>query len=150
MIQLKPYRQQPSYCGPASLKIVLEYYGVHASEKNLAKRCHTTKARGTSHAQLVAGAQSLGLVVKTTEGSTLRQLRCLVGQEIPVIIGWYSTDDDHYSVVYKLTRRQVWMMDPELSSGLRRMSVKNFLTLWHDYDSSEKRQIKRWMMWVKK
>lgn len=39
MLKLKPFQEtlNASMCGPASLKIVLNYYGVEATEKELAR-----------------------------------------------------------------------------------------------------------------
>ncbi|MFH1637788.1 MAG: cysteine peptidase family C39 domain-containing protein [Candidatus Woesearchaeota archaeon] len=39
MLKIKPFRQKSGFCGPASLKIVLKYYGIRKREKELAKLC---------------------------------------------------------------------------------------------------------------
>ena len=36
MLNVKPYREKPEYCGPASLKMVLGYYGIEKTEDELA------------------------------------------------------------------------------------------------------------------
>jgi len=48
MIKLKPFRETPGLCGPASLKMILDYYGVSVSEEDLAKVCGASKEKGTS------------------------------------------------------------------------------------------------------
>lgn len=39
MLRLKPFSQSSAFCGPASLKLVLSYYGIRRSEKQIAKLC---------------------------------------------------------------------------------------------------------------
>jgi len=43
MIKLKPFRQTPGLCGPASLKMVMDYYGVSVSEKEIARVAGSTR-----------------------------------------------------------------------------------------------------------
>ena len=49
LLKVKPFRESAGMCGPASLKIVLDYYGVKKSEKELAVLCKTKKDLGTSN-----------------------------------------------------------------------------------------------------
>ena len=60
MLKLKPYIQTTGYCGPASLKMVLEFYGVKKSEKELAKLSGATHKAGVNPAGLLKAANKLG------------------------------------------------------------------------------------------
>lgn len=143
---MKPFKQKPSFCGPASLKIALNYLGKRLSEKKLGKLCGCT-SDGAYHKGMVKGALAVkGSSVHTVVGASLDVLRRFIWQErLPVIVGWFSTDEDHYSVVYKITRRCIYLMDPELKSGKRRLSIRQFLKNWWDIDEGNKR-VHRWCM----
>ena len=47
LLDVKPFQEtlNADMCGPASLKIVLEYYGVNKSEDELAQLCKFKKGR---------------------------------------------------------------------------------------------------------
>ena len=50
LLLVKPFQEtlQAGRCGPASLKMVLAYYGVERTEEELAKLCGTDLSLGTS------------------------------------------------------------------------------------------------------
>src|SRR3989344_4871723 len=61
MLQIKPFMQKTGFsCGPASLKIVLEYYGIHKTEKQLVRLTNCTYY-GTNAKNLLKTAEILGL-----------------------------------------------------------------------------------------
>lgn len=148
MIQLKLERQKPSNCGPASLKMLLGHYGVKKSQDELAKRCHTTWEKGTTHANLKVGLESLGFQVKAKDQADILELRQLIAHDTPVVVGWFVDEEEHYSVVYKFSHTYIWMMDPELGRGVRRMTIKKFLSVWYGPDGPRQRVVKHWMMWI--
>jgi len=59
MIKLKPFRQTPGLCGPASLKMVMDYYGVSVSEKEIARVAGSTRERGDFDQRFDQGGKSL-------------------------------------------------------------------------------------------
>ena len=63
MIKLKPFRQRPGLCGPASLKMVMDYYGVSVSEAEIAKIAGASKEKGTSFEGLIKAAKRFGFYV---------------------------------------------------------------------------------------
>lgn len=67
-----------------------------------------------------------------------------------MVVGWFVDEEEHYSVVYKFNQAHVWMMDPELGKGVRRMSIKKFLSVWYGPDGPRQRVVKHWMMWIYK
>ena len=60
MIKLKPFQQSTGYCGPAVLKMVLDFYGVKKTEKELAKLSGATRERGVEAPALLSAAKKLG------------------------------------------------------------------------------------------
>jgi len=158
-LRVKPFEQSSGLCGPASLKMLLGYFGRDYEESYLTHLAGATPETGADHIQLVKSAGVLGATVFEKAGGSIRELRRFVLKErLPVMIGWWSgpertreevvadpsLDEGHYSVVYHLTAKHVFLMDPELKKGTRRMTVKEFLAAWWDLDTPEYLRVDRW------
>lgn len=132
MIKLKPFRQTAGLCGPASLKIVLDYYGIRVTESAVARIAGTSKKKGASKDGLTRAARYFGLEVFAKEKSSLDDLRRFIQKGMPVIVDWFSEDEGHYSVVVDIDKKDIVLMDPELAKE-RRMSLERFQRLWFDF-----------------
>ncbi len=138
MIKLKPFRETPGFCGPASLKMVLDYYGISVSEAELGKLSGTTQKMGTSIEGLIKAAKHFGFQAFLKTKSSLDDLRYFVKREIPVIVDWFNEDDGHYSVVVDIDRNNIVLMDPALRKILiyirrRKYSTEDFFRIWFDF-----------------
>jgi predicted double-glycine peptidase len=138
MIKLKPFRQTPGYCGPASLKMVLDFYGFKMGEKELAKLSGMTLNEGVSAEGLKKAAQNLGFSVFIKENAELSDIRFYIKKGIPVIVDWFCEDDGHYSVVVGIDKNKITLMDPQLRKVFifvrrRVMQVKTFFRVWFDF-----------------
>lgn len=133
MIKLKPFRQMPGLCGPASLKMVFDYYGVSVSENKIAKVAGATKEKGTSKAGLIKAAKHFGFQVFSKELSSLNDLRYFLKRKIPVIVDWFFEDEGHYSVVVDIDKKNIVLMDPSLKKGKKKMSLEKFFRVWFDF-----------------
>jgi len=138
MLKVKPYEQQFSgYCGPASLKMVLAFYGIKTSEKKLAKLSACTKAKGTSSQNLVKTAKKFGLTGQIKDNLEVGQLKnYVIEKKIPVIVAWFSLYgchyDAHYSVVVGFNKNDIYLQDPEIGR-LRTIELKSFKRVWFDF-----------------
>ena len=138
MIKLKPFRETPGLCGPASLKMILDYYRVSVSEQDLAKAAGATKEKGTSVQGLIKAAKRFGFKVFLKENSTLNDLKYFIKRNIPVIVDWFAEDDGHYSIVVDINKKEVVLMDPALRKILvyirrRKFSPEIFFRIWFDF-----------------
>jgi len=138
MLKLKPFRQSPGFCGPASLKMVLDYYGVSSSEADLAKISGTTKEKGTSMEGLAKAAEHFGFKTFVKKDSSIEDVDSYVKQGIPVIVDWFYIDDGHYSVVVDINKKELTLMDPTLQKLIlyirrRKIPVDKFLRIWFDF-----------------
>ena len=133
MIKLKPFRQTPGLCGPASLKMVLDYYGVSVSEQELARLAGSSKEKGTSVSGLIKAAKRLGFDAFVKKNSSLDDLRHFTEKKIPVIVDWFFEDDGHYSVVADIDKNNITLIDPSLKRGIRKFSNEKFLRIWFDF-----------------
>lgn len=138
MINLKPFRETPGLCGPASLKMIMDYYGVFVSEAEIARVAGATRGKGTSAKGLAKAAKHFGFKTSLKENSALMDLEYFVNKKIPVIVDWFSEDDGHYSVVVDIDGRNITLMDPQLRKILifirrRVMPLKTFFRVWFDF-----------------
>jgi predicted double-glycine peptidase len=132
MLNVKPYRQKAGYCGPASLKMVLGFYGVEKSEQELVKLTGCTKKKGTGAPAILKAARSLGFSGLIKDNCELSDISAFLKIGIPVIIDWFSYDDGHYSVVVALDKNNIFLQDPELGH-IQGMNIKTFKRVWFDF-----------------
>lgn len=137
-MKIRPFRQSSGMCGAASLKMVLDYYGVPVPEAEIAEIANATKENGTSATGLIKAAEHFGFNVIVRKNCSLDDLRHYVDKKIPVIVDWFLIDDGHYSVVVDIDKRNITLADPALPRPLlygnvRKMSCKRFLGVWFDY-----------------
>jgi len=144
MLKIKPFQEtlNASMCGPASLKIVLKYYGVDVKEKELAKIAERNKDLGISDKGIEKTAKSYGFKVKIKNNSNFKDIEKWLEKKVPVIVNWFTrgrcdyTDSDiadgHYSVVTGLDDKFIYLQDPEIGK-IRRLERDDFMRVWFDF-----------------
>lgn len=132
MLDVQPCRQSKAYCGPASLKMVLSYYGTEKSETSLARLAGARRNHGTPGRGLVKAAESLGFRASLHDEATLKGVREWLQAGVPVIVNWFSMDEGHYSVAVGMDRSKIHLIDPECGT-LRSFPLKNFKRVWFDF-----------------
>ncbi|MBI2668828.1 C39 family peptidase [Candidatus Woesearchaeota archaeon] len=152
MIPVKPFRQKQGLCGIACLKMVLEFYGLKKSERELAKLAQASAA-GVNAEQLVKIVRKLRFRAQVKDFCTLSDIRYFMKRKIPVIVDWFSADEGHYSVVVRINRENIFLQDPELGQ-LRAMRKKTFKRVWFDFPGdflrSKEDMVVRRMIVIKK
>lgn len=131
MLRIKPYKQSPAHCGPASLKMVLEYYGTHASERQIAKLARTDED-GTRAKNLVRAAKHFSYTARIKDNSDIKDIEKYLEQRIPVIVAWFAEDEGHYSVVVGIKKGKIYLQDPEIGR-LRSLPLTTFKRVWFDF-----------------
>lgn len=142
LLQVKPFQETEGMCGPASLKMVFEYYGVKKTEAEIAKMCGTTKKLGTNAPSMERTAKELGFKVVIKQNSSFHDIQRWLNKKVPVIVDWFTrgrndyTNEDiadgHYSVVVGLDKKYIYLQDPELGK-IRKMRKEDFLVVWFDF-----------------
>ncbi|MFW6008708.1 MAG: cysteine peptidase family C39 domain-containing protein [archaeon] len=119
----RDFSQSKEYsCGPASLRYLLNYFGLRISEKKLIKLTDTDE-NGTSFQKMVEALEQLGFQAKGMQVN----LTILQEYELPVIA---YVDNDHFIVVKNINRNKVEVFDPEPEEGLTLWDKDNFLARW--------------------
>lgn len=133
MLNVQPFRQKPGLCGPASLKMVLGFFGVKITEKKLTEISGCTPSCGIGAEGLVCAARKLGFRARIKDLSELEDIREWVNRrKIPVIVDWFAFEGGHYSVVSGIDRENIYLEDPSL--GYRRaLKLSTFKRLWFDF-----------------
>ncbi len=143
-LDVKPFQETlgQSMCGPASLKIVLAYYGMNKSERELYELCGTDSDLGTNDQGLKSAAEHLGFEVTIKNNSSYEDIDYYLKKDIPVIVDWFTRGrrdysdsnvcDGHYSVVSGLDSQNIYLQDPEIG-GERIIDREDFLTVWFDF-----------------
>ena len=144
LLDVKPFQEtlNADMCGPASLKIVLEYYGINKLEDELARIAGHKKNLGINDKGIKTVAEKLGFKVRIKNNSSFKDIESWLKKEVPVIVNWFtrgrtdygdsSTADGHYSVVIGLDDDFIYLQDPELGA-MRKIERNNFMRVWFDF-----------------
>lgn len=144
MLNVKPFQEtlHAGMCGPASLKIVLDYYGLVKSEQELAELTGTTSGLGTDEKGIARVAESLEFKVVIKNESDFSDIGEWLTKGVPVIVDWFTRGredyppsemaDGHYSVVVGLDDGFIYLQDPEIG-GLREIARDDFMKVWFDF-----------------
>lgn len=129
-------------CGPASLKIVMDYYGVNKSEKELAELTNLTPGLGIDDKSIAKVANQFGFKVDIKNESSFEDIENWLKKGIPVIVDWFTRGrrdyddnevaDGHYSVVSGLDDEYIYLEDPEIG-GERKIKKEDFMKVWFDF-----------------
>src|SRR3989344_566718 len=144
LLPVKPFQEtlHQSMCGPASLKMVFDYYGIEKSEAEIAKMCNVDENLGTDDKNLKRVAEELGFKVEIKNNSTFEYIQAWLDKKVPVIVNWFTRGradyedsevaDGHYSVVVGLDEEFIYIQDPEIGK-LRKIKKEDFMKVWFDF-----------------
>jgi len=129
-------------CGPASLKIVFDYYGVNKSEKEIAELTGATKILGMDVAGFEKAAKQFGFKVEVKNNSDFTDIEKWLMDGVPPIVDWFTRGrqdysdadvaDGHYSVVCGVDDEYIYLQDPEIG-GIRKIKKDDFKQVWFDF-----------------
>ncbi len=113
-------------CGPTCLRMISSYYGKTLSASHVKQLCHVDKAgvslKGISHAASKIGFRTISVKVSFEESEDSPGL---IQAPLPLIAHW---DQNHFIVVYRISKRYVWIADP---AGQKiRLKKSDFLSSW--------------------
>ena len=127
-------------CGPASLKMVLDYYGINKSEQELSTMLNTNSELGTNLKDIKRVAEELNFKAEIQNESSFDEINIWLNKKVPVIVDWFSrglsnssVSDGHYSLVIGLNNEHIYLLDPEIGAE-RVLKRDDFLRVWFDYE----------------
>lgn len=120
-------------CGLACLRMLAQYYGRSYPLSVLRERCNIHKT-GMSIKSLSEAAEFLGLKTFVAKiplcyEESLKNSLSLNEAPLPCIVHW---NQNHFVVVYKITKSKVLIADPSI--GKIRLRYSDFNKSYHDKD----------------
>ena len=143
-LNVKPFQEtlHADMCGPASLKIILGFYGVERTEREVANMAIIIKGIGWNDKDIARIAESLGFKTEIKNESCFDDIGKWLDRGVPIIVDWFSKGrkdyddsemaDGHYSVVAGLDDEYIYLQDPEIGSE-RKIRREDFMRVWFDF-----------------
>ena len=143
-LNVKPFQEtlHANMCDPASLKILLSYYGIDKSEQVLAQLANVVHDVGIDDKSIARVAESLGFKVQIKNESSFSDIEEWLKRGVPVIVDWFThgrsdysdseVADSHYSVVIGLDDEYIYLQDPEIGA-VRKIKREDFMRVWFDF-----------------
>jgi len=72
-LSIELFKQSEGFCGPASLKMVLSYYGTEKTEDELAALIGATREYGCDPIDIVTAAEKVGFSAQYKERSNIEE-----------------------------------------------------------------------------
>mgnify|MGYP001569020085 FL=1 len=94
--------QKPDYCGPASLAMIFNFYGLNVSQDEIAREIFSPELKGTLSLEIVSYAFKKGFDADVYGGS-MADLRSKLEAGFPLIVSHKAEKNDkrvHYLVVF--------------------------------------------------
>lgn len=134
-MKIKVLKQKHSSgCGPTSIKMVTNYFGIKLPMKKIEEICGMWKEDGMGNHDLVNSLEKLGFSVHAQYNSTWEELVAQNTKDYVVIVSWMLKGYiGHFSVIDKINDKYIWLADPE-SGKIVKLEKNIFMRLWYDYD----------------
>ena len=134
-MKIKPIKQKDdSDCGPTSIQMILNYFKVPYTFKEIAKVSGYKKKGGLYNKDLVNAIEKFGLSVQEKANSTWADIGRFNKPDKVVIVSWMMKGYiGHFSVVEKVNKDSIQLADPD-TGKITKMKKVIFLRLWMDYE----------------
>jgi len=164
LIRLPLVRQGTNWtCGVSAAQSLLRYLGPEFDyrEDSLAGELKADSTNGTSYPNIVAFAQSKGLIVTIREELTLQDVITSIDKRIPLMVAYQAWDeleegksrveyadkwDGHWSLLCGYDEKNFFFMDPSTLGTYGYVPYEEFMVRWHDEDGPSKRRLHHWAM----
>ena len=138
------YRQAvPGTCGPAALKIVLDYLRWPISENYLGRLCKTTVRKGTGPEDIIRAAKKLNFKAEDKQNMTVEDVKKYITDGYPIIANHQfrpEFGEGHYAVIMGYNHEEFVISDPSENKGYMTVKIKDFMKLWYELEDKTVRQ----------
>ncbi len=144
------YKQKTEYtCGPASMKMALEHFGIKRSEEELASTLRTERKVGTSEHDMIMCADFFKMNYAVKRNASFEDLERLQKEGYVTILRYYLPWEkiDHYAVFKKVDRGRIYLWDPCYGPD-RSYSLNYFSKIWK-FDPKIGKDKNHWLLALK-
>jgi len=122
------------FCGPAVVVTTLRAFGIHATQRQIARIARTKKSVGTSTKELVSVLRRFGVHVTDGDGNTLNKIRKEIQKRVVIVC--YTEphqEEGHYGIVAGFKGKNILIYTPD-ERGYAPISIpiKEFESRWKD------------------
>jgi len=132
-------------CGPATLAMILSYYGFNQSQKELGRQIRPYQhPRGDNDdktvfpEEFVKWVEKFGLKALYRPNGSLQLIKVFLANEIPVVVKTLlrqNEDSAHFRIVRGFDdQRQVIIVDDSYFGPKRKISYFQFMTIWQPFN----------------
>jgi len=144
MLSITPFKQSDSSrCGPACIRMVLDYYKIDVTEDEIANHCGWTYEEGCDDVGIKKAIEHYGLGCSIRNECDLDDIRYWVDHHIPVIVDWFANGLDdfdmpngHSSVVVGIDQERIHLVDPWLGQKIS-IPLAEFERVWFDWKGTD-------------
>jgi len=135
-MKIKPIKQRDSSaCGPTCIEMVLTYFDVRHTVKEIVKVTDYKQNDGMSNKDILASLKQFGFKTKSITNTSWEQLIKLNTPDVVLIVSWMLEGYiGHVSVIEKVTDTHVFLAEPTTGKILKVEKI-TFLRLWWDYEA---------------
>jgi ABC-type bacteriocin/lantibiotic exporter with double-glycine peptidase domain len=138
------------FCGPAVIKMALDFYGIEKTEAEIASLTKKDKVLGIGDEEIKKVLESFGFKVEIKSFASFEDIKISLEKGAPVIVNWFSRGrkdygedevaDGHYSIVVGLDNKYIYLQDPEVGR-IRKILKEHFIRVWFDFTTDH---IEKW------
>ena len=120
-------------CGAACIAMIAMHYGLRRSITSI-RQVSGTDTKGTNLAGMVTASKKIGFEAHALKGNE----EALTSElPVPFIVHLARSSDRgtllHFAVVKKISKKKVFLLDPDSSFGKHSMTKEEFLKIWTGY-----------------
>ncbi len=142
-------QNKPYTCGPASLKILLDFFGKKIPQNRLSILCKANSKDGTSPRNMIKTTKKFGFKITQKFNAKIKDIENYLKKGFPVMVAYQAWGGGHYSIIRGFNQKYFNFSDPAIDRGYRNINKKLFYKRWHDVDLHGK-PYSRWLMVLKK
>ena len=134
-MKIYPLKQRDeSACGPTAIEMVLKYFNIKHSYKEIATVSKYKEEEGLSNTDIVYTLKKFDLNVKEKINTQWSDLARYNKKNNVIILSWMLDGYiGHVSVLEKITKSHIYLADPHTGTTKKIKKIV-FMRLWMDYD----------------
>ena len=131
LLDIKRSVQLDSFsCGAQCVYMILSYYSIENTLKEISKGLKTTKKDGTDTVPILNYLKKCGLKVSINKNAVLSDIHSAIANSHPILIS--VDNEEHWIIVYGYSANSIFILDPSGKSIRNKWELKEFFNRWDD------------------